>query len=86
MYSDKATLHVPDLVCMQQFCSQCEDVENAEDFVRCGKRKHLFWDCPVGNMLLYLRKPRPWDNTIIAIALNTKAFDLHFLNRAIMLK
>ena len=27
-YSDKATLHVPDLVCLQQFCSQCEDVED----------------------------------------------------------
>ena len=23
-YSDKATLHVPDLVCLQQFCSQCK--------------------------------------------------------------
>ena len=27
-YSDKATLHVPDLVCVQQFCSQCEDAED----------------------------------------------------------
>jgi len=27
-YSDKATLHVPDLVCVQQFCSQCEDMED----------------------------------------------------------
>jgi len=26
-YSDKATLDVPDLVCLQQFCSQCEDTE-----------------------------------------------------------
>ena len=87
MYSDKATLHVPDLVCVQQFCLQCEDVENADNCVRCGKRKHSFWDDPVGNMLLYLRKPRPWVNTIVAIAHNVKAFDLHFiLNRAIMLK
>jgi len=85
MYSDKATLYVPDLVCVQQFCLQCEDVGNAEDCVRCGKRKNSFWDDPVDNMLLYLRKPRPWDNTIVAIAHNAKAFDLHFiLNRAIM--
>jgi len=27
-YSDKATLYVPDLVCVQQFCSQCEDAED----------------------------------------------------------
>jgi hypothetical protein len=26
-YSHDATLHVPNLVCMQQFCSQCEVVE-----------------------------------------------------------
>jgi len=26
--SDKATLHVPDLTCFQQFCSQCEDAED----------------------------------------------------------
>jgi len=27
-YSDKATLHVPDFVCVQQFCSHCEDAED----------------------------------------------------------
>jgi len=27
-YCDKATLHVPDLVCVQQFCSQCERAED----------------------------------------------------------
>jgi len=41
----------------------------------------------VGELLLYLRQPRPWANKIVAIAHNAKAFDLHFiLNRAIMLK
>ena len=40
-----------------------------------------------GELLLYLRQPRPWANKIVAIAHNAKAFDLHFiLNRAIMLK
>jgi len=33
-YSDKATLHVPDLVCVQQFCSQCEDAEDCKECVR----------------------------------------------------
>ena len=86
-YSDKSTLHVPDLVCVQQFCSQCEDAEDGGDCVRCGQRKHSFWDDPVGDLLSYLFEPRPWVNKIVAIALNAKAFDLHFiLNKAIMLK
>jgi len=86
-YSDKATLHVPDLVCVQQFCSQCEDAEDCEECVRCGERKHSFWDDPVGDMLIYLCKPRPWANKIVAIGHNAKAFDLHFiLNKAILLK
>jgi len=51
-YSDRATLHVPNLVCLQQFCSRCEDVEDVErDGVQCGKRKQSFWDDPVGDML-----------------------------------
>jgi len=51
-YSDKATLHVPDLVCVQHFCSQSEDAEDCEEYVRCGQRKHSFWDDPVGDMLI----------------------------------
>jgi len=85
-YADKATLHVPDLVCVQQFCAQGEDVEDG-DCVRCGKRKHSFWDDPLGDMLTYLSEPLPWANKIVVIAHNAKAFDLHFiLNRAIVLK
>jgi len=62
-------------------------VEDCGDCVRCVKRKHSFWDDPVGELLLYPREPRPWDNKIVAIAHNAKAFDLHFIqNRAIMLK
>jgi len=33
-YSDKATIHVPNLVCVQQFCSQCEGLEDCGDCVR----------------------------------------------------
>jgi len=84
-YSDKATLHVPELGCLLQFCSQGEDVENTGNCVRCGKRKHLFWGETVGNMLTYLREPSPWANKIVAIAHNAKVFDQHFIqNRAIM--
>jgi len=86
-YSDKTTLHVPDLVCLQQFCSQCEDAEDCGECVRCGQRKHSFWDDPVGDMPTYQCKPRPWAKKTVAIAHNAKAFDLHFiLNRAFMLK
>ena len=55
--------------------------------MRSGQRKHSFWADPVGDLLTYLCKPRPWANKIVAIAHNAKAFDLHnILNRAIMLK
>jgi len=42
-YTDKANLHVPKLVCVQQVCSRCEDEENVVDCVRCCKRKQSFW-------------------------------------------
>jgi len=87
-YSETATLHIPNLLCLQQYCSKCEDVEDVgRDCVQCGVRKQSFWDDPVGSMLSYLFEPRPWVNKIIAIAHNAKAFDLQFiLNRAILLK
>jgi len=49
-YTDEAKLHVPNLVCVQQFCLWCEDVENG-DCLRCGKRKHSFGEDPVGELL-----------------------------------
>jgi ribosomal protein S27AE len=56
-----ATLHVPNLVFLQQFCSQCEDAEEAErDCPRCGVRKHSFWADHVGYLLTYLCEQRPW--------------------------
>ena len=51
------------------------------------KAEALFSNDPVGDLLTYLCKPRPWSRKIVAIAHNAKAFDLHFiLNRAIKLK
>jgi len=87
-YSDSATVHVPNLVCLQKFCSKCENIQDINiDCEQCGRRKHTFWDDPVGDLLTYLCKSRPWCNKIVAIAHNAKVFDLHFiLNRAIFLK
>jgi len=85
-YVDESKLHVPNLVCAQQFCSRCEDAENG-DCALCGRRKHIFRQDSVGELLIYLTEPRPWVNKIIAIAHNAKAFDLHFiLNRALVLR
>jgi len=84
MYSDTAKEHVPNLVCVQQFCARCEEIDDCD---RCGRRSHSFYNDPVGDLLSYLCEPRPWASKIVAIAHNAKAFDLHFiLNRAIMLK
>jgi hypothetical protein len=84
----KRQQHVPNLVCVQQFCSQCEDNPDIDqDCPQCGKRKHSFWEDPVGDLLTYLCKTRSWANRVIAIAHNAKAFDLQFiLSRAIFLK
>ena len=75
---DEAKLQLHNLVCVQQFCSRCEDAENACGCVRCGTKRLSFWQDPVGELLSYLTEPRPWANKIIAIAHNAKAFDLHF--------
>jgi len=87
-YSDSDTVHVPNLVCLQQFCSKCENIQDINiDCEQCVRRKHKFWDDPVGQLLTYLCKSRLWCSKIVAIAHNAKAFDLQFiLNRAIFLK
>jgi len=87
-YTDAAKLHVRNLDCVQQQLSLREDVEHGVgDRVRCGKRKHSFWEYPVGDLLSYVCEPRPWANTNVARTHNAKAFDLHIImNRAIILK
>jgi len=55
--------------------------------MRCGRRKHAFWDDTVGGLLIYPTEPRPWANKMKVIAHNAKAFDIHFiLGSAILLK
>jgi len=49
-YSDTAKAHVPNLVCVKQFCASCEDVECDVDCERYGKRRPSFWDDPVGDL------------------------------------
>ena len=80
--------HIPILVCVQRFCSACEMQDDIEiDCVRCGRRRHSFYDDPVGDLLPYLCEPRPWCNRVLAKAHNAKAFDSQFiLKRAILLK
>jgi len=86
--SDSATLHVPNLVCLQQFCSRCEmQVDIDTDCDRCGRRRHSFWEDLVGDLLSHLCEPRRWCDRVIAIAHNARGFDAQFiLDRAIVLK
>ena len=86
--SDSATVHVPNLVCLQHFCAMYEmQPDISVDCTRCGKRKHVFFDDPAGDLLSYLCQPRPWCERVIAIAHNARGFVAQFiLNRAILLK
>jgi len=59
--TESATLHVRNLVCLQQFCTHCEmKSDKDEDCERCGRRKHSFWDDATGDFVSYLCEPRPW--------------------------
>ena len=72
--------HVPNLVCVQQICANCEETEDCSiDCERCGRRRHKFWNDPVRDLLTYLCELRPWASKIVAIAHNAKAFDLNFI-------
>ena len=85
--SDNAKANVPKFVCVQRFCARCEGFLGDVYCLRCGKRRHLFWDDTVGYLLIYLCEPRPMITKIVAIEHNAKSFVLHFiLNRAILLK
>jgi hypothetical protein len=54
-YTDTATVHVLNLLFIQQICSRCESSEDVQqDFGQSGKTKNSFWADPVGDMLAYL--------------------------------
>jgi hypothetical protein len=86
-FSEIATQHVPNFVCLEQFCSQCENESDTNvDCRRCGKRMHSFFDDPVRDLLTYFCRPRAWCEKVVAVAHNAKAFDTQFiLDRAIFL-
>ena len=53
--SDRTNEQVTNLVCLQQFCSKCENIPDIEqDCIHCGKHIHSFCDDPAGDMLSYL--------------------------------
>jgi hypothetical protein len=57
------------------------------DYRMCVIRKHSFCTDPVGDLISYTFKYRPWADGIVTIAHNAKAFDLHFvLNRLVWVK
>jgi len=59
-FGDASFEHVPNLVCVQQFCAMCEKYLGIdEDCQKCGKRKHSFWTDPVGDLISYTFKSRP---------------------------
>jgi len=61
------------------------DIET--DCERCGRRRHSFWEDPVGDLLSHLCEPRTLCERVIAIAHNERGFDVQFiLDRAIVLK
>ena len=86
--TESATLLIPNVVCVQEFCAHCEMSADAElDCELCGKKKHTFWEDPVGDLLSYLCEPRPLVSKVVAIAHNARSFDSQFiLNRAILMK
>ena len=51
-FSENATEHIPLLVCAQQFCTACEILDIEMNCERCGRRRHSFYDDPVGDLSL----------------------------------
>jgi len=85
--TESSPVLIPNLVCLQHFCTVCEKPHIDVDCVRSGRTIHAFWDDPLGDLLTYLCKQRSWCEKVIAIAHNAKGFDAHFiLDRAIFLK
>ena len=59
-YSDNAKANVPYLVCVQQFCARCEDMEEGI-YLGDAAKEALFWDDPVGNLPNYRCEPHHLD-------------------------
>jgi len=58
--SETAKLHVPIPVCLQQFCTACEMQDDYEqDYARCGKRRHSFFEEPRRRFAFVLMQTAP---------------------------
>ena len=86
--TDTSFEQVPNIVCVQKFCAKCEeDADVNVDCQRYGKRRYSLWTDPVGDIISYTIKSRPWADRIVDIAHNEKAFELQFvLNRLVRMK
>ena len=70
-YSDTVKAHVTKLVCVQQICARCEEIDDCDiDCDRCGRRRHSFLNDTIGDLLNYLCEPCPWASKIFAKAHN----------------
>jgi len=57
-FNESATVHLPNLVCLQHFCTACEMHDDIyEDCAHCGTRRHSFFEEPVGDLLSYVCEP-----------------------------
>jgi hypothetical protein len=86
--TDTSYEHVPNLLCVQQFCAEFEDEDDMDvDCGRCSKRKHSFWTDPVGELISHTFKSGSWADRVVCVAHNAKAYDIHFvLNRLVQMK
>ena len=74
--------YVPNLICAQQMCSNCEAVdEMSVDCEKCGKRIHVLWQGPVGKFINYLRQSRTFADMVYIISHNSREYDAQFLLR-----
>jgi hypothetical protein len=78
-YSDIATVHVPKLVCVHQFCTRSKNEPDIEYCEQCGKRTDILGRRSYRDLLKYLCQPRPCANKIIANAHNANEIDFKFV-------
>jgi hypothetical protein len=86
--TDTSYEHVRNLLCIQQFCAECED-EADMDVVcsRCGKRKHSFCTDTVGDLFTHTFKFGSCADRVVCVGHNAKAYDPHLvLNRLLQMK
>jgi len=74
--------HVPNIICGQQMCCECDAVDDVNvDCEPCRKRVHTFWQDPVGKFIDYLRLSRQFSDKIYVISHNSRGYDAQFLLR-----